>query len=91
MSIDTLRPTDFTAWAALWQAYLTAVHPNSAQVVPSEQYRRTFNRILDDKGDIYGLIIRDPTTGAVVGLSHYTTQARHWGEQRICHMSGTFE
>ncbi len=85
MSVDALQESDFLDWAEIWRQYLEY---NGGNSVPEQQYKNTFSRILAEDGDIHALVVRDPETSKIVGLSHFTILPTPWSERSLCHMNG---
>ncbi|KAF2106659.1 acyl-CoA N-acyltransferase [Lophiotrema nucula] len=88
MSISTLKESDFATWSELWRKYL--LHDGITNM-PEQQYQGSFARIIDENGDIYGLVVRDPEDPTkILGLSHFVLQPSVRTEKPYAHMSDLF-
>jgi hypothetical protein len=84
--ITTIKDTDFDEWSRLFRAYVAFYKSE----LPDAQYRRTFDRLVDPKTDLYGLVIRDSQeSGKLLGLAHYFPHQTPWSDKQIMHFNGT--
>jgi GNAT superfamily N-acetyltransferase len=80
-----LEPVDRERWAELWRGYLTFYETT----LPDTIYATTWERIIDPKGAIHALGVRDDT-GRLVGIAHYLFHAHAWAETDACYLQDLF-
>ncbi|KAF2149779.1 putative acetyltransferase [Myriangium duriaei CBS 260.36] len=82
-----LQQSDYAEWERLFRAYV-AFYKSS---LPDEQYRKTFDRLLDPSKDLYGLVLRDPEDHSkLIGLAHFYPHQTPWSEKLIMHFNDLF-
>ena len=83
--IEFLEKSDYDEWSRLFHAYI-AFYGTS---LPDEQYEKTFARLLDEKSDLYGLVMRDAEDSKkLIGLAHFFPHQTAWSEKKIMHLNG---
>lgn len=86
--ITKLHSDDFDEWAALFRAYIDFYETT----IPKEQYRKTFDRILDSKSDLQALIMRqqqgESGNGEMIAIAHFFPQQTPWSEKNIMLLNG---
>lgn len=83
--ITSLKPTDYDEWARLFRAYIDFY----AATIADDQYRKTFERLIDPSKDLYGLVLRDPDhEGKLLGIAHFYPHQTPWSEKTIMHFNG---
>lgn len=84
------KPTrsDYDEWEVLFRAYIKFYDTS----IPDEQYRKTFERIIDEENDLDALVLRHNTDGknALIGIAHFFPQQTAWREEKALHLNGTF-
>jgi GNAT superfamily N-acetyltransferase len=80
-----LEPADRERWTELWRGYLTFYETT----LPDDIYAATWERIIDPKGAIHALGVRDPT-GRIVGIAHYLVHAHAWSREDACYLQDLF-
>ena len=86
MSVGTLKDADFAEWSEVWRQYLEFYETT----LPATQHKNTFARILDPSGDLEALVIRDPESNKILGLSHYLFHQSSWTDKPVCYLNGAF-
>ncbi|CAI7565642.1 unnamed protein product [Penicillium manginii] len=88
--ITKLNSNDFNEWAALFRAYIDFYETT----IPEEQYRKTFERIIDTKSDLYGLAMRrqqdGSSDGKMIAIAHFFPQQTPWSEKNIMLLNDLF-
>lgn len=86
--ITKLDSNDFDEWAALFRGYIDFYETK----IPDEQYRKTFDRILDSDSDLYALVMRqqqpESANGKMIAIAHFFPQQTPWNEQKIMLLNG---
>ncbi|KAF2171001.1 hypothetical protein M409DRAFT_51236 [Zasmidium cellare ATCC 36951] len=77
-TITPLKPADFPEWSRLFTGYLEFYKTS----IPSEQYPKTFARLLDPENELYGLVLRE-NESKLLGIAHYFPHMTPWGEGKI--------
>lgn len=83
------RTTDFGQWSRLWRAYLEFYRTT----LPEEQYRDTFDRLVDPDGDLGGFVlVDDHNNGILIGLTHYLYHTSAWApaKTRQCYLNDLY-
>ncbi len=80
-----LEPADRERWTELWRGYLTFYETT----LPDAIYATTWQRIIDPKGTIHALGVRDDT-GRLVGIAHYLFHAHAWASEDACYLQDLF-
>ena len=83
MAITSVRPEEYSAWAAVWKAFID--HMDAT--LPESQYENSWSRIQDPNGDLHALVARDED-GAIVGLAHYLPMGRSWKAKPCMYLDG---
>lgn len=87
LNIQPPTASDYDQWEALFRAYIAFYK----STIPESQYRATFNRLIDPKGDIDGLVLRDPEDETkIIGIAHFYSHQTPWSEGRIMHFNGMY-
>ncbi|KAF2149774.1 acyl-CoA N-acyltransferase [Myriangium duriaei CBS 260.36] len=82
-----LTHSDFEEWQRLFRDYI-AWYPTT---LPDEQYRKTFDRMLDPSSGLYGLLLRDTSDEKkLVGFVHCLLQQTPWSERSIMHLNDLY-
>ncbi|KAJ5102818.1 acyl-CoA N-acyltransferase [Penicillium argentinense] len=88
--ITKLNRDDFDEWAALFRAYIDFYETN----IPEEQFKKTFDRILDADSDLYALVMRQQPAGSASGkmtaIAHFFPQQTPWSEKKIMLLNDLF-
>ena len=86
--ITGLRDSDYQEWERLFRAYIAFYKAS----IPDEQYRKTFDRLLDPSKDLYGLVMRDPEhEDKLLAIAHFYPHQTPWSEKPIMHFNGELE
>jgi GNAT superfamily N-acetyltransferase len=85
LPVTVLEPGDRRRWAELWRGYLTFYEAE----LPDEVYEATWARIIDPKGAIKALGVRDHD-GRLVGITHYLIHAHAWALADACYLQDLF-
>ncbi|HEV8022442.1 MAG TPA: GNAT family N-acetyltransferase [Candidatus Lustribacter sp.] len=80
-----LEPGDRERWTELWRGYLTFYETT----LPDAIYEATWARIMDPKGAIHALGVRD-ADGRLVGITHYLFHAHAWATTDACYLQDLF-
>ena len=85
-NVGKLTRDDFDQWSALFKGYITFYNSS----IPEEQYRKTFERILDEKSDLDALVMRRDVGGkqGLIGLAHFFPEQTPWSEEKIMLLNG---
>jgi hypothetical protein len=84
--ITAIRKTDFAEWSRLFHAYIDFYKSS----IPEAQYQATFDRLIDPKRDLYGLVLRSvQDEHKLFGIAHYYPHQTPWSEKQIMHLNGT--
>jgi hypothetical protein len=85
VTITTLHRNDFDEWSRLFRKYIDFYESS----LPDEQYRHTFDRILDPKRDLFAFVLRrtDDET-RLHGIAHFYPHQTPWSESLIMHLNG---
>ncbi|KAJ5122997.1 hypothetical protein N7448_009094 [Penicillium atrosanguineum] len=89
--ITKLKSNDFDEWSTLFRAYINFYETS----IPEDQYRRTFERILDSESDLYALVMRqqqagDSNDGKMIAIAHFFPQQTPWSEKNIMLLNDLF-
>ncbi|KAJ5387372.1 acyl-CoA N-acyltransferase [Penicillium cosmopolitanum] len=88
--ITKLNSNDFDEWATLFRAYIDFYQTT----IPDEQYRKTFDRILDTNSDLYALVMRqqqgESGDGKMIAIAHFFPQQTPWSEKNIMLLNDLF-
>lgn len=86
--INKLTPDDFAEWSVLFKAYIDFYQTT----IPEEQYRKTFDRILNPEKDLYALVMRQQVPGSekskMVAIAHFFPTQTPWSEENIMLLNG---
>ena len=87
--ITKLNSNDFYEWSTLFRAYIDFYETS----IPEDQYKRTFERILDSESDLYALVMRqqhagDAKDGKLIAIAHFFPQQTPWSEKNIMLLNG---
>ena len=87
-AITKLNSNDFDEWAALFRGYIVFYETT----IPEDQYRKTFDRILDPNSDLYALVMRqkqqESENGKMIAIAHFFPQQTPWSEKKIMLLNG---
>jgi len=85
--ITGLTPSDFDEWSALFHAYIDFYK----SVLPDDQYKKTFERILETREGLDAVVMRE-TEGdkKMVGLAHFFPQQSPWSEKKFLFLNGRY-
>ncbi|KEZ45593.1 hypothetical protein SAPIO_CDS1934 [Scedosporium apiospermum] len=85
--ITGLTPSDFDEWSALFHAYIDFYK----SVLPDDQYKKTFERILETREGLDAVVMRE-TEGdkKMVGLAHFFPQQSPWSEKKFLFLNDLF-
>ena len=87
-AITKLNSNDFNEWATLFRSYIDFYETT----IPEDQYRKTFDRILDPNSDLYALVMRQKQqsseNGKMIAIAHYFPQQTPWSEKKIMLLNG---
>ena len=84
MSISTLTRADWSQWQGLFRQYIAFYKAS----LPEEQYKNTFDRILDTEGDLHAFVIREED-GTLNGFAHFLYHTSSWSDKPVCYLNGT--
>lgn len=88
LQITPIKRDDFEEWERLFRLYIDFYKSS----LPDEQYRKTFERIVDPQKDLYGLVLRDLRDPKKLhGLAHYFPTQTPWAEEQLMHFNGMLE
>ena len=82
-----IRPVardDFHAWRDLWTAYLAFYETT----LPNETKQIAFDRLLDPKTNVHGLLAEVDATP--VGLVHYLYHEHMWRPEGVCYLQDLY-
>ncbi|KAJ5590052.1 acyl-CoA N-acyltransferase [Penicillium hetheringtonii] len=89
-AITKLNSNDFDEWAALFRGYIDFYETT----IPEDQYRKTFDRILDPNSDLYALVMRqkqqESENGKMIAIAHFFPQQTPWSEKKIMLLNDLF-
>ena len=80
-----LEPVDRERWTELWRGYLTFYETT----LPDDVYAATWERIIDPRGAIHALGVREEN-GRLVGIAHYLFHAHAWAHADACYLQDLF-
>ena len=86
-SITKLDRNDFDEWAALFRGYINFYETS----IPDDQYRKTFERILDSKSDLDALVMRqqgESGNSKIIAFAHFFPEQTPWSEKKILLLNG---
>jgi GNAT superfamily N-acetyltransferase len=83
-AIRSLKSGDRAQWDLLWSGYLRFYR----QRVPIELTNRTFERLVDENRQPYGLVAYDGDR--VLGFAHYLFHPSTWSLTDICYLEDLF-
>lgn len=85
--VTPLLDEDYSAWQPLFYEYITW---NKASI-PVQQYRRTFDRIIDPSSELDALVARDGSDRQkIIGIAQFYPHQNTWMEEKVMHLSGEF-
>lgn len=86
--INEPTSADFDEWSAMFRAYIDFYQAT----IEEEQYRRTFDRILNKENDLQALVLRRTIDGkqSIVGIAHFFPEQTPWSEKQILMLNGEF-
>lgn len=84
MSISTLSRADWTQWQGLFRQYIAFYNAS----IPEQQYKNTFDRILDTESDLHAFVIREED-GTLNGIAHFLYHTSSWSDKPVCYLNGT--
>lgn len=67
--VRPVRPSDFTAWLALWEGYNAFYSRSGPTALPTEVTQMTWSRFFDVYEPVNALVAEDH--GVLLGLTHY--------------------
>jgi hypothetical protein len=85
-----LRNRRLDEWSTLFRAYIVFYETS----IPEDQYKKTFERILESESDLYALVMSwqqadGPTDGKMIAIAHFFPQQTPWSEKKIMLLNGT--
>jgi len=83
-AIQKLNQNHQPAWRELFRGYIEFYEAN----ISEEQYELTWNRLLDDQYNLYGLVAVDD--GKVSGIVHFSFQTSTWAPNNYCYLEDLF-
>lgn len=83
MSVSALTKDDWEQWQNLFRQYIDFYKSS----LPDEQYKNTFERIIDPNGDLHGFAIREED-GTLNGIAHYLFHTSTWTDKPACYLNG---
>ena len=83
-SVEKLNQSHHGAWLPLFRCYVEFYKANLSE----NQYELTWNRLLDDQYNLYGLVAVDG--GKVCGITHYSFQTSTWAPNNYCYLEDLF-
>ncbi|RSL58237.1 hypothetical protein CEP54_007851 [Fusarium duplospermum] len=86
--INEPTSADFDEWSAMFRAYIDFYQSS----IEEEQYRWTFDRILDKDKDLQALVLRRTVDGkeSIVGIAHFFPEQTPWSEKQILMLNDLF-
>ncbi|KAJ4217932.1 D-amino-acid N-acetyltransferase [Fusarium solani] len=86
--INELTSADFDGWSAMFRAYIDFYQATMEE----EQYKRTFDRILNKENDLQALVLRRTVGGkeSIVGIAHFFSEQTPWSEKQILMLNDLF-
>ena len=85
--IRTIGQADWAAWEPLFKAYIDFYQTS----IPTEQYQKTFDRLVDPQTDLYGLVMTDEQDQSkLLAIAHYFPRQTPWSEKKVMHLNGPF-
>jgi len=87
IAISALKSTDFIEWSRLFKEYETYC----TNTIPEEQYRKTFDRLLNPERHVYALVVRESESeegGKLLGIAHYIMHEMTGSEHMVMLLSG---
>ncbi|CAI7663086.1 unnamed protein product [Penicillium bialowiezense] len=89
--ITKLDRSDFDEWAALFRDYITFYETS----IPEDQYRKTFERIMDLKSDLDALVMRQQAAESgkknkIIAFAHFFPEQTPWSEKKILLLNDLF-
>ena len=84
MPITSFEASEYTAWAAIWRAFIDRMNAT----LPESQYQSSWSRVQDPNGDLNALAARDES-GAIVGIAQYLFMKRSWKDTPVLYLEGT--
>ncbi|RSL83039.1 hypothetical protein CEP51_004768 [Fusarium floridanum] len=79
---------DFDEWSVMFRAYIDFYEAS----IEEEQYRRTFDRIINKENDLQALVLRRTVDGkeSIVGIAHFFPEQTPWSEKQILMLNDLF-
>jgi GNAT superfamily N-acetyltransferase len=84
--VSEIEQDDQARWRELWRGYLDFYETT----LPDEVYRRTWERLMSKSGTLRGLCVRDPQSGAMLGIVHFLLHESAWTDRSICYLQDLF-
>ena len=85
VEITLVRDSDFREWSRLFRKYIDFYE----SALPDEQYRNTFNRLIDPEKDLYAFVLRRKDDESKLhGIAHFYPHQTPWSESPIMHLNG---
>lgn len=76
---------DYVAWEPLFKAYIDFYKTS----IPADQYRKTFDRLVDPATDLYGLVMTEAEDDKkILAIAHYFPRQTPWSEKMVMHLNG---
>lgn len=84
--IVELTAADFDGWSAVFHAYIEFYK----STLEEEQYRRTFERIIEKREGLQCFVVKEVNgeSPRIAGLAHFYPQQTTWGEKKILFLNG---
>lgn len=86
--INDVTKDDFAEWSALFRDYLVFYETS----IPDEQYKETFNRIVNSVKGLRALALRatesGESTSKMVGFAHFFPDQTTWSDKQFLFLEG---
>ena len=82
--VRKFQSDDMSAWQYLWRGYIEFYQAT----IPSEQYQRTWERLLDNSYNLYGIAVE--VDGQMQGITHYSFQTSSWAPDNYCYLEDLY-
>jgi len=84
--VTPLTASDHVQWSELWKGYLDFYQASLPQTV----WDRTWSRIKEQSGPVYGLGLRRSLGAPLIGITHYLFHPSAWSENDACYLQDLF-
>ncbi len=86
MIVRDLAPSDRAQWEQLWAGYLEFYEASLAPEVTA----KTFNRLIDAREPMFGLVAEDEGTHELIGMVNCVIHRSTWSERNYCYLGDLF-